>query len=974
MNITRKAIMQDKSCLKILIALTLLPIEFAMKLFLLGVTFLISVFGSYSQGTNWSSFIDSIPTLSSPRAFDLNQDGIKDIVYGGGTDGVASNNGIIAINGANGNLLWKRPARNEVFASALFMDITNDGIRDVFISGRQAQLLAINGATGALIWDYFPYNVNPGDSGLYNFYNPQFIDDVSGDNKPDLLVANGGDHEAPAWDTIRPPGHLMIVNSETGQLIAKAVVPDSAETYCSAIIADIQNDGTKWVLYGTGGENLGGSFYACPLASLLLNSLAPSIVLASDAQKGFIAPASLYKTLANQYDIIIQSFGGKVTKIKGANFSSPWTYQLPGTESSAAPVIGNFVGSITPDVFLVLFKGIAPSYSDFYQVMLDGQDGSVVFKDSLGAMHYASANAVDLNNDGRDEAIVSVNYFENGYYKNRIQQIDFQNNTIQQINATKTGVNIGSTPLISDLDNDNQLDIVYLVKKDSINPVGWKGVYTIRHETNSIIPNSGIAWGSYLSTKHDGVYNYSPINCGVGSLIGGTAIIQPSCNGLADGSLTITNSIAGNGPITYAWSNGATTSQINNLASGTYNVQVTDNQGCYEFSSYTIADPYFISFGGVAAPTCPGDTNGMATLNSTGCQCMFSTCTFLWENGVTNQPNNNLIEGWNSVQITHPNGCVVVDSVFVPFSVPLYDSVQFNNVSCAGNADGSILIYSSIPPTSLVFAWSTGAIINPVANLSPGNYHLVLSDDRPCSDTLQFYITEPEALTLSVLTQNVACYGLINGQLELVAIGGNGGYEYSVNNVISATPIYSQLTAGQYDVSVFDSLGCNTIIQNIIISQPQPLAMSLSATPESGANNLDGTASVSMSGGTPPYNIIWDNQQNDSLIVYLSEGWYTVIVNDSNGCVITDSIYVGMLNLNNLLENEISAYPNPVKDQLTFSSESEKVYLFDSRGALVLEDKNKSIINVAHLTGGIYTLHLINNERASIMRLVKLNE
>ena len=123
-----------------------------------------------------------------------------------------------------------------------------------------------------------------------------------------------------------------------------------------------------------------------------------------------------------------------------------------------------------------------------------------------------------------------------------------------------------------------------------------------------------------------------------------------------------------------------------------------------------------------------------------------------------------------------------------------------------------------------------------------------------------------------------------------------------------------------------------------------------------------------------PYTFTWSNQQSGVLITSLIEGWYTVVVNDSNGCVITDSIYVGMLNLNNLLENEISAYPNPVKDQLTFSSESEKVYLFDSRGALVLEDKNKSIINVTHLTGGIYTLHLINNERASIMRLVKLNE
>ncbi|NBY39366.1 MAG: hypothetical protein EBQ66_00225 [Flavobacteriia bacterium] len=166
------------------------------------ILILVVVCGSalHSQN-NWQFFVDSIPTLSSPRSCDLNNDGVQDIVFGGGTDGAFSNNGIMAVNGANGNLLWKRASRNEVFGSAIFQDINNDGIKDVFMVGRQAQLLAINGSTGALFWDYFPYNVNPADSGLYNFYNPQFIDDVSGDGIMDILVANGGDHAAPVWDT-----------------------------------------------------------------------------------------------------------------------------------------------------------------------------------------------------------------------------------------------------------------------------------------------------------------------------------------------------------------------------------------------------------------------------------------------------------------------------------------------------------------------------------------------------------------------------------------------------------------------------------------------------------------------------------------------------------------------------------------------------------------------------------------------------
>ena len=708
------------------------------------------------------------------------------------------------------------------------------------------------------------------------------------------------------------------------------------------------------------------------MKSLLLNSLAPSIALATDTQKGFIAPAAMYKTLSNQYDIVIQSFSGKVTKIKGANFSTTWTYDLPGTQSSAEPVLGNFTGNISPDVFLVLFKGIAPSYTDYYQVMLDGQSGLELFKDSLGSMHYASANAVDLNNDGRDEAIISLNYFENGHFKNRIQQIDFQNNTIQQISTTHAGVNIGSTPLITDLDNDNLLDFVYLVKRDSLNPIGWKGVYTTRYETNSIMPNAGIAWGSYLGSLNDAVYTFDPANCGPGSVISSVAIVQPTCNGLANGSITPTV-VVGNGPYTYVWSNGATTAQLNNVGAGTYNVQITDALGCYENYSAVLSDPFIISFGGIAAPTCPGGLNGMATLNSSGCPCMFSNCTFLWENGITTKPNSSLVEGWNSVIITHANGCVVLDSVYVPLSAPVYDSTEIVNVSCAGGNDGSITVFSSAPP-AVLYSWSTGALSNFINNAPAGNYQVIITDARPCIDTVVFTISEPAILTAQVLAQNVDCFGNSSGSLEILPNGGNGHYTYFINNIQSANAVLSQLAAGQYIVSVSDTLGCVSAIQTITISQPQQLILSLSSTPESAANALDGTASAVVSGGTAPYIIEWNNQAIGTPNVYLTQGWYTANVIDSNGCTTTDSVFVGVAGLHSLSADQLIAYPNPSKDQITFPFEVERVTIYDQSGALVLDEKNKSQINTSQLANGVYSMHIGIQGDSSIIRLIVLNE
>ena len=55
------------------------------------------------------------------------------------------------------------------------------------------------------------------------------------------------------------------------------------------------------------------------------------------------------------------------------------------------------------------------------------------------------------------------------------------------------------------------------------------------------------------------------------------------------------------------------------------------------------------------------DEDGNAAMSSSGCPCMFSGCTFLWENGYTTKPNDSLHSGWNTVVVTHTDGCIVTD-------------------------------------------------------------------------------------------------------------------------------------------------------------------------------------------------------------------------------------------------------------------------------------------------------------------------
>ena len=876
-----------------------------MKRIFIFLFFFLSIF---SNAQNWESFTDSIGTFSSPRSSDLNGDGIMDIVIGGGTDSLFSNNGVMAYNGVDGSLLWNRSSRDELFGSAIFQDLNSDGINDVIISGRAAQLLAIDGSNGALLWDFFPFGTNPSDSGFYNFYNPQFIHDVDGDSYDDILVSNGGDHSAPSFQSNRPPGHLMIISAQNGNIIQKAVVPDSSEIYCSPLVADIKNDGDQWVLYGTGGENYGGNFYAVLLSDLLLGDISSSIILDTDLNKGFIAPAAIHQTSSGSYDIIIQSYDGLITKIDGQTFSPIWTYQKSGTESSAEPVIGNFTGDLTPDILLVLFNGFAPAFNDYFQVMLDGQDGSVQFIDSLGDINFASANAVDLNNDGRDEGVFSITYFDNGYFTNKVQSIDFNNDTIILLDQVRTGVNISSTPLITDLDNNGFLDLVYSVKEDSLNPMGLNGINVYRHELNSIIPNSGIAWGSYLGTNMDGAYNSDLTPCWFGTIISSFNRIFPSCNGSSDGSISL--NLVGTLPYTYLWSNQSTDSSINNLNAGTYWVQVTDSTGCYELISINLPDPYALMFGEITSPTCLGDTNGTATVVSSGCPCMFTLCTFLWDNGVTSNTNLSLSSGWHSVAITHADGCVVVDSVFIPSPYNggmslltacdsyTWDSITYTSTGIYFNTYTDSSGCDSVHTLNLTITYSdtTTTLISACNNYtwdgvvytSTGLYTNIYSNSQGCDST--------HTLNLTINTSDTTMISVISCESYLwngIAYDSSGIYNSSFTNINGCDSLV------YLDLAVI-----NTVVEIVSTN-----------------NNLI----VNQISGSSPFSYVWNTGENTGQITPNTNGQYWVIVTDNSGCV-SDTVFYNVTwvpsSLSNLNIHRLNVYPNPSNNNFYIEFES----------------------------------------------------
>lgn len=460
--------------------------------------------------SSWNTLIRDVGTFSSPRATDLNKDGIKDIVIGAGKlEFQYSDSAVIALSGADGTVLWVVPGRDQLFGSPSFLDITKDGIPEVFIGGRSAEFMAINGSTGEILWEFLPEgdSVDFVELKTYNFYNPQFIEDVDEDGVKDILVANGGYVKALPNDPNRPPGKLMILSSKTGELISEAYMPDGKETYMSALVTEL--NGGMMVIFGSGGERISGNLYITSLEDLLQGDLRRAKILAKGGDKGFIAPPVLADVnLDGTPDIVANAVEGKMIAIDGKSHCKIWELTLPGTEAYCSLAVGYFNKDSVPDFFTNFGIGVFPDIFRSYQLAVNGIDGSLISLDSLGSFHYGSPVAYDMNGDGIDEGIFHINHLIYGRVENDLKVFDFANDTLFSYAKAYKGANIGSTPLLDDLDGDGFLDIVIAHENNPVDLLSLTrktGLFV--HSIRTTIPLSEpILWGSYMGSVNNGVF------------------------------------------------------------------------------------------------------------------------------------------------------------------------------------------------------------------------------------------------------------------------------------------------------------------------------------------------------------------------------------------------------------------------------------------------------------------------------------
>lgn len=466
--------------------------------------------GSLAQNS-WSVRYKGMGTFSSPRVSDLNGDGVLDVIFGAGREEFqACDSAVIAVDGKDGKMLWHVSARDQIFGSAALKDINSDGIDDVIINGRSAEFMTINGRTGKVIWRF---NKKTGKKRWYAFYNAQFIKDQNNDGMDDILTSNGGNVWAKPHETKdRPAGTILVVSAKDGSLIAQASAPDKCEIYMSVCAIPIPQTNDYKIVFGTGGETVGGHLYVTTLSEVLRGDISNAVLLDASPKNGYIAPAVWIDINGDgSEDIVANAVEGKLMAFDGKTYEPIWSVKVPDTEAYSSIAPGYFTSDDVPDFFVSYAVGVWPNLEWSRQVMVNGLTGKVELVDSLGFYQTSTPVVADLDGDGRDEAILSVNI--HSYDKmnrqslaNILVSLDFKTREVNQIAEAKIGGNISTTPWIGDLDGNGLLDIVYCHGTNIKKSYAFDGMQVNRIATTIPIKKK-INWGSYMGSYYDGIFH-----------------------------------------------------------------------------------------------------------------------------------------------------------------------------------------------------------------------------------------------------------------------------------------------------------------------------------------------------------------------------------------------------------------------------------------------------------------------------------
>ncbi len=273
-----------------------------------------------------------------------------------------------------------------------------------------------------------------------------------------------------------------------------------------------------------------------------------------------------------------------------------------------------------------------------------------------------------------------------------------------------------------------------------------------------------------------------------------------------------------------------------------------------------------------------------------------------------------------TVVVTNPStGCTKSDSVLINFGVNPQPVILTNDTTlCSPNfvyvKVGDTGAFSGGYPSGTNFEWLSvgGQIVPPTPDLDSipstfgSTYYAIVTLPSGCTGVSDTATILTKAVAIVDTITNASCVG--GGSILATVTSGIAPYQYvwstdlaqtniiQTTNTSSTQDLLSGLAAGTYYLSVSDEFGnpgsCNSGVIAYTVSGSSPIVATATGTDITCNGFGDGSASVSWTGGTAPFSILWSDGNTNATRAVTAAATLTVIVSDLSGCADTASVTI----------------------------------------------------------------------------------
>lgn len=521
-------------------------------------------------------------------------------------------------------------------------------------------------------------------------------------------------------------------------------------------------------------------------------------------------------------------------------------------------------------------------------VNCNGQEGSIQVAAQGGTLPYQFSNGNNSNSTGFFENLTAGIYMVSVTDGNGCMT-SIEVNIIEP-NALDIEITQIQNPLCNG-DNSGSIQLQAMGGTGTIN-------YTLGNETNTTGIFENLNANTYNITITDENNCTSLIDVELTEPpileISNNQTSNVNCFGENNGSVNLAAS-GGTGTLTFTMGNESNTTGIfENLVANNYTFSVEDENGCSNSIEINITEPTVLTSEVIQTNPidCAGGNNGMIQFEAFGGVGNYQFSL----NGQTNSTGffENLTADDYVMNLTDDNGCTTSQNIMVTEPIEITAAIlNVQNVLCVGENSGAISLSATGGTGQLEF--SLGNETNTTGtfqNLSEGIYNITITDENNCQNSIETNILEPSPIVPNIeFTNPILCAGEASGAIVATATGGNGDFEYTLENETNSTGIFEDLEDGIYIISIIDQNNCASTIE-FEIDEPQQIITSISQTQNIlCAGESSGNFAINATGGTGTHTYILNGNSNTTgVFENLNAGTFEVIILDENNCETTETI------------------------------------------------------------------------------------